>query len=121
AQVMGEITALCDRLRAEDPALEIAARATVVRQPFEAPDEGALVPALAAAARDVLGREPERIGVAFWMDAALYGAAGVETAVIGPSGAGAHAAEEWVDLASCHQVAAILARAATAYCTSPRS
>lgn len=119
--VLGEITALCDRLRAEDPAYEITARAAFVREPFEARQEGPLVAALAAAAREGLSREPERIGVAFWMDAALYGAAGVETAVIGPIGAGAHAAEEWVDLASCHQVAGILARAATAYCASSQS
>jgi acetylornithine deacetylase len=50
------------------------------------------------------------------MDAALLAGAGVETAVIGPVGAGAHAAEEWVDLASLERLAAILARAAVAVC-----
>jgi acetylornithine deacetylase len=50
------------------------------------------------------------------MDAALLAGAGVETAVIGPAGAGAHAAEEWVDLASVNRLAEILARAAAAVC-----
>jgi acetylornithine deacetylase len=50
------------------------------------------------------------------MDAALIAAAGIETAVFGPLGAGAHAAEEWVDLASVERTAETLARAAIGYC-----
>ena len=50
------------------------------------------------------------------MDAALLAAAGVETVVIGPVGAGAHAAEEWVDLESVVQLAGVLAEAAMEYC-----
>ena len=34
------------------------------------------------------------------MDSALFGDHGIPTVVLGPSGAGAHAIEEWVDLAS---------------------
>jgi acetylornithine deacetylase len=52
-----------------------------------------------------------------WMDAALLAAAGVETVVIGPAGAGAHADEEWVDLESVAQLAEILAETAVAYCS----
>jgi di/tripeptidase len=36
--------------------------------------------------------------------------------VIGPAGAGAHAKEEWVDIASVEKLAQILAQAAVAYC-----
>jgi acetylornithine deacetylase/succinyl-diaminopimelate desuccinylase-like protein len=36
--------------------------------------------------------------------------------VIGPAGAGAHAAEEWVDLESVVQLAGVLAEAAIEYC-----
>ena len=50
------------------------------------------------------------------MDAALLGAAGIETAVIGPAGEGAHEDEEWVDLESCVRLAEILARTAIKYC-----
>ena len=42
-------------------------------------------------------------------------AAGVDTVVFGPSGAGAHAAEEWVDLESVVALAGILAEAAITY------
>jgi acetylornithine deacetylase len=50
------------------------------------------------------------------MDAALLAAAGTETVVMGATGAGAHAKEEWVDLASVHALAACLAEAAVRYC-----
>ncbi len=50
------------------------------------------------------------------MDSALLAAAGVETVVIGPAGAGAHAEEEWVDIRSVADLAGILADAAVSYC-----
>jgi acetylornithine deacetylase len=64
----------------------------------------------------VLGRRVAHIGDTPWMDAALLGAAGVETVVIGPTGAGAHADVEWVDLASVEKLAEILAESALDYC-----
>ena len=56
------------------------------------------------------------VGDTPWMDSALLAAAGVETVVMGPSGGGAHADEEWVEIDSVVQMADILARAAMAYC-----
>ena len=50
------------------------------------------------------------------MDSAILADAGVETVILGPVGGGAHTADEWVDLASLADLAAILADAATAYC-----
>jgi acetylornithine deacetylase len=50
------------------------------------------------------------------MDAALLSDAGAETVVMGATGAGAHAKEEWVDLASVHQLTRCLAEAAIRYC-----
>ena len=50
------------------------------------------------------------------MDSALLSSAGVETVVMGPAGAGAHAAEEWVDVESVIKLAQILAETAIDYC-----
>ena len=50
------------------------------------------------------------------MDAALLAGAGVETVVFGPTGTGAHADEEWVDVTSVVQCAEVLAETARAYC-----
>jgi acetylornithine deacetylase len=118
---LAEIEALLAELRAgpdlaPETGLRASARIALAREPFEADAGSPLVRAIEGAATNVLGRAPDRIGVAYWMDAALLGAAGIETAVIGPAGAGAHEVEEWVDLHACVLLAEILARAAITFC-----
>jgi acetylornithine deacetylase len=51
-------------------------------------------------------------GVPFWTDGALFSAAGIPTVIFGPRGAGAHAAEEWVELDSLARCRAVYADAA---------
>jgi len=70
------------------------------------------------AACSVTGRMPEETGVAYWMDAALFAAAGVPAVNYGPAGAGAHEAVEWVDLDSVVTCAEVLAEAARRFCRS---
>jgi acetylornithine deacetylase len=50
------------------------------------------------------------------MDAAFTSAAGIPTVVFGPRGAGAHATDEWVDLASVRGCAETLLAAAAELC-----
>jgi acetylornithine deacetylase len=108
AQVMREI----------DAVLTEGARAGpwFVREPFEVRPAARVVQSVAKAACQVRGRTPEFIGDTPWMDSALLAGAGIETVIIGPAGAGAHAAEEWVDVDSCVQLAEILALAILDYC-----
>jgi len=115
-QVLEEIEAILRALRAEDPGFAASVRSRLWRDPFEVSPDAAVVRTVRAAAREVLGREPALVGQTPWMDAAFLAAAGIETVVIGPAGAGAHAAEEWVELDSVAQLAEILAAAARAYC-----
>jgi acetylornithine deacetylase/succinyl-diaminopimelate desuccinylase-like protein len=58
----------------------------------------------------------EVVGHTAWMDAAILSAAGVPTVVFGPGGAGAHAVEEWVDLAEVEHCARTLAAVAAGWC-----
>jgi acetylornithine deacetylase len=46
-----------------------------------------------------------------WLDSAILGRAGIPTAIYGPSGEGAHAAIEYVELESVYRCAAVLAEA----------
>jgi acetylornithine deacetylase len=64
------------------------------------------------AAYSITGVRPEETGVGYWMDAALFAAAGIPTVNYGPGGAGAHEAVEWVDLDSVVSCAKVLAEAA---------
>ena len=86
-------------------------RVVVARQPFETPPDA---PVAQLVARHAGG--PEVVGVPFWADSALLSAAGIPTVVFGPAGEGAHAVEEWVDLASAERCAEIYSAVARELC-----
>ncbi|MDP3774471.1 MAG: ArgE/DapE family deacylase [Gemmatimonadales bacterium] len=119
-QVLAEIRAIAGRLTAADPTFRASVKPLLTRRPFENSAEAPIVRALADAATTVLGSRPPFVGEPYWMDAALLADAGIDTAVIGPAGAGAHAALEWVELDSVAKLALILARAAAAFCGRAR-
>jgi acetylornithine deacetylase len=75
-------------------------RMGLVRPPFAVDPDAEVVKAVSAAAAAVTGQPAEVYGETYWMDAALTQAAGIPTVVFGPGGWGAHAVDEWVDLAS---------------------
>jgi acetylornithine deacetylase len=116
AEVQAEIAHILKVLEAEDPTFQAEMKTLLVREPFEVPADARVVRAVDDAVRGVVGREAVHVGDTPWMDSALLAAAGVETVVIGPAGAGAHAAEEWVEVNSLVQLAEVLARTAVAYC-----
>ena len=72
-----------------------------MRDAFEVAPDAAVVQAVSQAAAGVLGQAPALVGQTPWMDSALLAAAGVETVVIGPGGAGA-AGEGVLDLQRPH-------------------
>jgi acetylornithine deacetylase len=119
AGALAEIQAILDALAADDANFRARVRPLLSRGSFEAHRESTIVESVHTAATTVLGAPPRIIGEPYWMDAALMADAGIETVVIGPTGAGAHAAREWVDLASVESVAAILARTAASFCGKP--
>ncbi len=94
----------------------LSGRTTLVRKPFEVAPEEPIVALLHECATAQLGREPAVRGHSAWMDAAFTSAAGIPTVVFGPDGAGAHAVEEWVDLASVRECAQVLLATARAFC-----
>jgi acetylornithine deacetylase len=83
------------------------------------------------ASRDPLAAEPahpfvelvgrvakagDYVGALFWTDAALIAEAGIPTVLFGPAGEGAHAAVEWVDLASLDRLRDVVGRVAAEWC-----
>jgi acetylornithine deacetylase len=79
------------------------------RPPLTCPREAPVAHCVREAARAITGKAPPEIGVPYWMDAAVFAAAGIPTVNFGPRGAGAHEAIEWVDLDSLRACARILA------------
>ncbi len=87
------------------------AKVLLERPPSELPADHRVSVAVAEAAG-----HPEVIGVAYWMDMALTNAAGIPTVAYGPSGEGAHADVEWVDLASVEKCVDVYLHAAKQLC-----
>lgn len=81
------------------------------REPLETSAESDLVELVHRHA----GR-PEICGLPFWTDAALLAAAGIPTVLFGPSGEGAHAEVEWVDLASAERCREVFVAVAAELC-----
>src|SRR4029077_12346043 len=98
--------------RESAPQLVASARLMLERPPSQLGADSFVTEAVENAATECLGREPEVIGVAYWMDMALTNAAGIPTAAFGPSGAGEHADVEWVDIASLETCVRVYLRAA---------
>jgi acetylornithine deacetylase len=113
AQLDAELARL---VAAGDGAAQLSGRTTLVRGPFEVSPQEPVVALLRATVAAQLGREPAVRGHSAWMDAAFIAAAGIPTVVFGPDGAGAHAIEEWVDLATVHACAETLIATARAFC-----
>jgi acetylornithine deacetylase len=102
--VEGELRALLGDLDGET-------RVVLAREPFETAEDEEIARLVARHAGG-----PEVVGVPFWADSALLSAAGIPTVVFGPAGEGAHAVEEWVDLASVERCAEIYTEVARELC-----
>lgn len=116
AAVEKELQAIIDRLRRADPDFKAVIRRGLERSPLETPEGDAIVNAVRESAEVVLGRGCASSGLSFWTDAASLSAAGIPAVLFGPTGVGAHAAEEWVDLASVMSCADVYLNTATRFC-----
>ena len=115
-QATAELQAIIDQLAADDSTFKATVKPTFQREPFEIDTDAHIVQTLEQAMVKRLGHQPAHTGQTFWTDAALLAAAGIETVLLGPIGYGLHSAEEWVDVQSVMDLAAILAETAVAYC-----
>lgn len=86
------------------------------RPPLTCDPNTKIVSCVREAVTNVTGQRPTEGGVGFWMDAAVFGQAGIATVNYGPSGAGAHEAVEWVDLPSVVRTARVLIESANRFC-----
>jgi acetylornithine deacetylase len=107
-----EVEAILQRLRDADGEFRATARSMFARAPYEVPAAHELPNALRRLATE-RGAASDIIGMSFWTDAAILGGAGIPSVLFGPTGAGLHGLEEWVDAASvltCRDALVSLAR-----------
>ena len=119
ADALAEVDAVLSALRAGDRLVQAEASLVLSREAWEfdpaAPAGVALSGMLADALAARRGRVPGQVGAPYWMESALWQAAGVPTVVCGPAG-GMHAEDEWVDLAQVRAYADALAHTIGAFC-----
>ncbi|HEY0606637.1 MAG TPA: ArgE/DapE family deacylase [Herpetosiphonaceae bacterium] len=116
AIVEAQIKELLVENAARDAGFQATLRTTFERLPFEVAADEPIVVELLRQARGILGAEPNLVGETPWMDSAILSAAGIPTVVFGPSGTGAHAVVEWVDLESVDRCAQVLLATALEFC-----
>jgi acetylornithine deacetylase len=112
-----EVREIVARAGDGDPDFSAEVRAPISREPFEVAEDAEIVQVVRGQAAEVLGAQPELVGVSFWADSALLAAAGVPTVLFGPIGEGAHAEIEWVDVASLERCVEIYGGVAAKLCT----
>jgi acetylornithine deacetylase len=113
---VAEVEAIVERLAAAAPGVRAAVRRGVDRGPMVTPADAPVPALIRRLGAELLGRPISVVGVPYWTDAASLAAAGIPAVLFGPCGAGAHALEEWVDLASVRQCVALYTAVIAAYC-----
>ncbi len=91
-------------------------RRQVGREAFEVSESSVVVPALARALATATGTETRYRGEPFWTDARLVHEAGIDCVVVGVDGGGAHADEEWAEVASLESLTAALEQSIRELC-----
>jgi acetylornithine deacetylase len=91
-----EVDGVLAKLRGEDPDFKASARAMFARSPYELAVDHELPKAMLRASAN----SSNPIGMSFWTDAAILGEAGIPSILYGPTGAGLHGIEEWVNIQS---------------------
>ena len=114
--VLKELQELLAGIEKEDPSFKGEVKTTLFRGPMEIQPDSELVRFFIAASKPRLGNNPQIVGAPFWTDAASLFNAGTPAVLFGPSGAGAHAKEEWVDSASVQTCADIFGSLIDQFC-----
>jgi acetylornithine deacetylase len=114
--VEAEILQIVENLQRSDPSFNAVVHRGIDRSPLETREDAEIVQALQAASVKVLNEPRPIAGVQFWTDAAVLSAAGIPSVLFGPSGSGAHAVEEWVDLTSVKTCAEIYLATVMDFC-----
>ena len=110
-----EVHAILAALGRADPKLDAAAHQFLTRPPHEIPDDHPICHELGGALRR-RDLDAAPTAMSFWTDAAVLGRAGIPAVLFGPTGAGLHAAEEYVEIDSVCICRDVLIETISAFC-----
>jgi acetylornithine deacetylase/succinyl-diaminopimelate desuccinylase-like protein len=115
--ILGDVNLLLSDISKENPQFRYAEpRVTLSRPTQKLATDHPLVEKTAACASTILGTRPAIQSVSFWCDAALLSQAGIPSIVYGPTGAGLHSKEEWVEVDSLRQMERVYLELVRQFC-----
>jgi acetylornithine deacetylase len=107
-----EVEAILAELREEDLEFSASLQLVFSRPPYDIALDHHLVRTVEVALERV-GRHPGKVGISFWADSAVLGAAGIPAVLFGPGGGGFHGLTEFVSVTQvllCRDALAVAAR-----------
>ena len=110
-----EARTILDALHREDPDFDASAHQLLTRPPHEIPDDHPVCHELGRALRR-RDLDAAPTAMSFWTDAAILGRAGIPAVLFGPTGAGLHGAEEYVEIDSVGVCRDVLIETIRAFC-----
>lgn len=117
--INSELDGLIEEVKKEEPSFNVNVELIIWRSPYEVSEQASVVRHLKQAARNISGYDHKIMGHSWWEDSAIFGDAGIETVIIGPTGAGIHEDVESVDISSVVKLALILRSTVLTYCNDP--
>lgn len=110
-----EVSRILEELSSAHPHFRASSREMFTRSPYEIGEGHPLVSAMTDAAASA-GVAAGVTGMSFWTDASVLGDAGIPSLLFGPTGAGLHGLDEWVDARSVCQCRDALVALARGWC-----
>ena len=115
-QAESELTSILATLAASDGQFRYTLDRTFERPPFEVAESSPIVRHVLEAAENTTSRRPAVFGKRSWTDCALLAEAGIPAVLFGVCGAGSHAAQEWIEIASLRRLTETLTALTRTFC-----
>jgi acetylornithine deacetylase len=116
ATVERELSGMMEVIGAGDPKFKAEHKITFYRGPMEISRDEEICRLIHEGTVTITGADPNYIGGTGWMDSEIIWNKGIPVVCHGPSGSGAHAKSEWVDLESLVNVAKVHEYAIREFC-----
>lgn len=116
AVVEQQFLTMLEGVKASDPNFQYRLTMGLERAPHEVSESEEIVQTLLKNASQILEKTPKIRGETFWTDCAALSRVGIPSFLFGAVGAGAHSANEWVDLNSVVQLEEILFSTIKEFC-----
>ncbi len=116
AVVETQFRTMLEGIKTTDSGFQYSLKMGLERMPHEVSESEEIVQTLFKNATTVLENPPNIRGETFWTDCAALSSVGIPSFLFGAVGAGAHSANEWVDLNSVAQLEEILFSTIKEFC-----